>query len=134
MHDETDLALTDDEPLAEAIGTALVFESDPDLARVCVLALERLHVRAKVVWTREDAMAVLARRGEPLSFAFVDPEACDGAGAGLAAEAQRLRPTMPLVVATSDLEDLLTADGVVLCKPFTAEQFQSALDDALVGV
>jgi hypothetical protein len=41
---------------------------------------------------------------------------------------------VPLVVATNDILDLLTADGVVLCKPFTAAQFQAALDDALVGV
>jgi hypothetical protein len=40
---------------------------------------------------------------------------------------------MPLVVATNDIEDLLTAEGVVLCKPFTAAQFQDALDAALVG-
>ena len=138
MHDETEAALIDAETEfevpEEATGTALVVEKDPDLARVCVRALERLHVRAKVVWTRDEAMAVLARRSEPLSFAFVDPELCDGADAGLAAEAQRLRPTMPLVVATNDIEDLLTADGVVLCKPFTAQQFEAALDDALVGV
>jgi len=119
--------------LEATTGTALVVEHDPDLARLCVRALERLHVRAKVVWTRDEAMAVLARRAEPLAFAFVDPELRDGAGADIAAEAQRLRPTMPLVVATNDIEDLLTAEGVVLCKPFTAAQFQDALDAALVG-
>jgi ActR/RegA family two-component response regulator len=142
MRDEGDQAVLDtdaeleipgDAEAEELTGTALVVEKDPELARVCVRALERLHVRAKVVWTRDEAMAVLARRAEPLSFAFVDPELGDGAGGGLAAEAHRLRPTMPLVVATNDIEDLLTADGVVLCKPFTAAQFQAALDDALVG-
>lgn len=133
MRDETDVALMDFDTPETATGTALVVEKDPDLARVCVRALERLHVRAKVVWTREEAIDVLARRDEPLAFAFVDPELVDGADAGIAAEAQRLRPTLPLVVATSDIEDLLTAEGVVLCKPFTAEQFQAALDAALVG-
>jgi ActR/RegA family two-component response regulator len=139
MTDQTELMLEDaetilvDDEAPATTGTALVVEDDPDLARLCVRALERLHVRAKVVWTREEAMEVLAQRGEPLAFAFVDPELRDGPAAELAAEAQRLRPTMPLVVATSDIEDLLTADGVVLCKPFTSAEFQSALDAALVG-
>src|SRR5262245_16125767 len=131
MLEDVETLLPDDEAPATT-GTALVVEDDPELARLCVRALERLHVRAKVVWTRDEAMAVLARR-EPLAFAFVDPELRDGPMKDIAAEAQRLRPTMPLVVATSDIEDLLTAEGVVLCKPFTSEEFQSALDAALVG-
>lgn len=133
MLEEMDLASAGAHALEAPTGTALVVEHDPELARLCVRALERLHVRAKVVWTRDEAMDVLERHEEPLAFAFVDPELRDGAAADIADAAQRLRPTMPLVVATSDIEDLLTAEGVVLCKPFTAEQFQDALDAALVG-
>lgn len=133
MLEEMDLASAGTDALDVPTGTALVVEHDPELARVCVRALERLHVRAKVVWTRDEAMDVLERHEEPLAFAFVDPELRDGAAADIADAAHRLRPTMPLVVATSDIEDLLTAEGVVLCKPFTAEQFQDALDAALVG-
>lgn len=133
MLEEMDLASAGTDALDAPTGTALVVEHDPELARLCVRALERLHVRAKVVWTRDEAMDVLERHEEPLAFAFVDPELRDGGAADIAAAAHRLRPTMPLVVATSDIEDLLTAEGVVLCKPFTAEQFQDALDAALVG-
>jgi len=130
--------MTDDEfpwQIDDSVGgaNALVVEDDPALAQVCVQELERLHVHAMVVGTKTEAMAILARRADPLAFAFVDPSIRDASDVDVAAEARRLRPTLPLVVASSDVADLLSVDGVVLCKPFTAEQFQAALDAALVG-
>jgi DNA-binding response OmpR family regulator len=119
------------EAAPETPSTVLVVEDDPALARVCVSRLAQLHMRAKVVATPGEAMDCLADSHEDYAVAFVDSGVAHGA-ADLAAEAHRLRPTLPIVVASDALEDVLTSEGVVLCKPFTADQFQAALDAALV--
>ena len=113
-----------------AAACALVVEDDPEVAHRCSKALDRLGIHAEVVWTREQAIEVLTRTSTPLAFAFVDGLR-DGSAADLAAEAHRIRPLTPLVVASGSLADVLTADGVVICKPFTAEQFRAAFDAAL---
>jgi ActR/RegA family two-component response regulator len=112
-------------------ASALVVEDDPELAHRCARTLDRLGIHAEVVWTREQAIDVLTRTTTPLAFAFVDRGLRDGSGADLAEEAHRLRPATPLVVATGSMCDVLASEDVVLCKPFTAEQFQAAFDAAL---
>jgi DNA-binding response OmpR family regulator len=118
-------------PTPRAAARALVVEDDPELAHRCAKALDRLGIHADVVWTREQAIELLTRTSTPLAFAFVDRGLRDGSGADLAAEAHRLRPATPLVVASGSMSDVLASDDVVLCKPFTAEQFQAAFDAAL---
>jgi DNA-binding response OmpR family regulator len=118
-------------PTPRAAARALVVEDDPELAHRCAKTLDRLGIHADVVWTREQAIELLTRTSTPLAFAFVDRGLRDGSGADLAAEAHRLRPATPLVVASGSIADVLVEDDVVLCKPFTAEQFQAAFDAAL---
>jgi ActR/RegA family two-component response regulator len=113
-------------------ASALVVEDDPELAHRCAKTLDRLGIHAEIVWTREQAIDLLSRKDTPLAFAFVDRALRDGSGPALEAEAHRLRPATPLVVATGSIADVLVADDVVLCKPFTAEQFQAAFDAAVI--
>jgi CheY-like chemotaxis protein len=112
--------------------SALVVEDDPEVARLCVQRLARLEIQAKVVWCRDEALAILARQDLPLAFAFVDTALHDGSGPQIAARAAELRPAMPIVLSSGAIQDVLTADGVVLCKPFTPEQFEAAFDAALL--
>jgi ActR/RegA family two-component response regulator len=118
-------------PAPKKTASALVVEDDPEIAHRCAKTLDRLGIHAEVVWTREQAIELLTRTTTPLAFAFVDRGLRDGSGPALAAEAHRLRPATPLVVATGSMCDVLASDDVVLCKPFTAEQFQAAFDAAL---
>jgi DNA-binding response OmpR family regulator len=124
-------ALTPAAPAPRRTTKALVVEDDPKLARICSKVLGRLGVRAEVVWTREDALSVLSRAAEPLAFAFLD-SLRDDSCRGLADEARRLRPGMPVLGGTRAIDDVLVAEAVVICTPFTSEEFEAAFDAALL--
>ena len=111
---------------------ALIVEDDPDTAHLCSAQLAELGVGARVVWVGDQALEALAAPGEPLTFIYVDLSLRDGSGARVAAEARRLHPGSTLVTASREISDVLLATGIVLCKPFTAEQFASAFDAALL--
>jgi len=118
-------------PAPRAVARALVVEDDPDTARICSHRLAELGMDTKVVWTEADADGALAASGADLAFVFVDLALAGGAGHRVAEEARRLHPASTIVEASGSIADVLCADGVVLCKPFTAEQFESAFDAAL---
>ena len=84
MEDELEPSFLDQEielptpappPKEERAPKALVVEDDPDLSRVCSHALSRLGMRPQVVWTRDEALEILSKAGEPLAFAYVDARA-----------------------------------------------------------
>lgn len=130
-------ALLDEElvPRACANGviasTALVVEDDPEVARICALRLTQLGLDPSVVWAGEAALAALRAEDAALEFVYVDLSLRDGSGARVAAEARRLHPGATIVTSSRSIADVLLADGVVLCNPFTAEQFEAAFDAAL---
>jgi CheY-like chemotaxis protein len=121
-----------EEPLRKRVtARALVVEDDPDSARICSDGLERLGLDTEVVWTPEAAIEALGATGGDLAIVFVDRSLRGGAGRRVAEEARRLHPASTIVEADTSLADVLFSDGVVLAKPFTEAEFQSALDAAL---
>jgi ActR/RegA family two-component response regulator len=111
---------------------ALVVDDDPETARICARRLDRLGIDATVVWEQRDALDLLSHVELPLAFVYVNDGLRDGSGPDVAAEARRLRPGMPVVEASASICDVLTGDGIVLCTPFTADQFQTAFDAAIL--
>ncbi len=110
---------------------ALIVEDDAALARICSRGATRLGMRPHVVWTREEALAAIEDRADPAAFVYVDARIL-GADADVVAEQIRaLHPSVPIVVASADLDDVLEADVVALCKPFDADRFVEAFDAAL---
>jgi DNA-binding response OmpR family regulator len=139
MDDELDLEfeteiVIPEQPKAKSrtpAARALVVEDDADLTRIALRQLSSLEIHSDVVWTRQDAMAALSRRDEPLAFAYVDARILGTNWAGAVAEIRALRPTLPVVVATREIGDVLAGDGTAICKPFTPEQFRAAFDASL---
>jgi ActR/RegA family two-component response regulator len=111
---------------------ALVVDDDPATAHLCARRLELLGMDAKVVWEERDALDVLSHVERPLAFVYVNVGLRDGSGHAVAVEARRLRPGMPVVEASASISDVLGGDGVVLCVPFTADQFQTAFDASIL--
>ena len=111
--------------------TALVVEDDPEVARICSHRLTQLGLDPSVVWAGEPALAALRAEDAALEFVYVDLSLRDGSGAQVAAEARRLHPGATIVTSSRSIADVLLSDGVVLCNPFTAEQFEAAFDAAL---
>ncbi len=111
---------------------ALVVDDDPATAHLCARRLELLGMDAKVVWEGRDALEVLSHLEHPLAFVYVNDGLRGGTGHAVALEARRLRPGMPVVEASASISDVLAGDGVVLCVPFTADQFQTAFDASIL--
>lgn len=111
---------------------ALVVDDDPQTAHLCARRLELLGMDAKVVWEESDALDLLSRVERPLAFVYVNDGLRGGSGHAVALEARRLRPGMPVLEASNSISDVLGGDGVVLCVPFTADQFQTAFDASVL--
>jgi len=116
-------------PAAEDLPRALVIENDSAHARVCVQALARLGMRADVVWTREDALEVLST-ADPVAFLYVDARTLGKPSSTVEAELCARLPATPHVVASGEIAEVLASEGVVICKPFTVDQFKSAFEEA----
>lgn len=114
-------------------AAALVVEDRKDIARVASRLLEKRGWTVRVAASRDEALALLAGTSDTFCFAYVDIGLPDGDGLHVAAEARRLRPSMPIVLATGSIGDVPVADEVLLRKPFTLDQFNDAVDTALLN-
>ena len=110
----------------------LVVEDDPDSARRAARALFAMHLQAVVVPSGAEALERLARDGRPFAAACVDSRLRDVPSAQVLAEAHRLRPGLRVLLTSDAVADVLTSDCVVLCRPFTADEFRRAFDAALL--
>ncbi len=119
-------------PAARRAPRALVVLDRPQLAGICTRRLSRIGVRATVVGSGREAVALLADAVRPIAFACVDEDLRDGTGRAVLAALRRLRPSMPVLVVTTSIDEVLTSDGIALCAPFTEEQFDAAYDAALL--
>lgn len=110
----------------------LVVEDDPDSARRASRALFAMGLRAVVVASGAGALERLARDAGPFAVACIDSRLRDVASAQVLDEARRLRPGMHVLLTSDAVGDVLTSDRVVLCRPFTADEFRRAFDAALL--
>ena len=114
-------------PLPARAPSVLVVEDDPDTASRCVRSLRAIGMRPVVTPTCDEAIERLAQDGSPFAVIYADVRHAD-----VAAAARRLRPSARRLFATDEIGDVLTGAGVVLCRPFTADEFRTAFDAALL--
>lgn len=110
----------------------LVAENDSDAAFRFARALTQMGMRAVVSPTGREAIDRLSKLEQPIALACVDVGLSDVSGPDVVAEAHRVRPDMPVLLVSGSIFDVLGADGVVLCRPFTSEQFRAAFDAAML--
>lgn len=121
-------------PAATGTATILVVDDDQDVRSMLVDSLEGFGYR---VVAAEDGYAGLAalRRSEPdlmlLDFAMPGLN-----GAEVAREARALRPELPIVFVsgystTAAIEQVMGAEAMMLRKPFSLEQLEKAVAEAL---
>jgi DNA-binding NtrC family response regulator len=110
---------------------ALVVEDDPRVANLCARLLAGLGMQVRIVGTAKEARDAFANTETPFGFAYIDVTLPDGSGIDVAAEAKRRRPTLSLVVATGRITKIEVPGFVMLHKPFTLTQFESAVEAAM---
>ncbi|WP_109048224.1 PAS domain-containing protein [Azospirillum sp. TSA6c] len=127
------------EPMAEAGasragGHVLVVEDDPIVALTVATALEDAGFTVTRAATADEALPLLEAGGFDLLFSdVVMPGTMSGVD--LARSAQRLRPDLPVVLATGYSEEVARATGVmVLPKPYRIDHLVEVLDTLLTEV
>lgn len=120
-------------PLAVTAGARVLFvEDDPLVAGVVASTLGDLGYSVTHAKTGDDALASL-HAGLPVDVLFSDivmPGTANGVD--LAREAGRLRPGLPVVLATGYSEDLaLARDLKVIAKPYRIDALTATIEEAL---
>ncbi|GLR80889.1 PAS domain-containing protein (plasmid) [Azospirillum oryzae] len=112
-------------------GHVLVVEDDPIVALTVATALEDAGFTITRTATADEALPLLEAGGFDLLFSdVVMPGTMSGVD--LARTAQRLRPDLPVVLATGYSEDVARATGVmVLPKPYRIDRLVEVLDTLL---
>nr|WP_295836554.1 PAS domain-containing protein [uncultured Azospirillum sp.] len=112
-------------------GHVLVVEDDPIVALTVATALEDAGFTITRTATADEALPLLEAGGFDLLFSdVVMPGTLSGVD--LARTAQRLRPDLPVVLATGYSEDVARATGVmVLPKPYRIDRLVEVLDTLL---
>jgi signal transduction histidine kinase/ActR/RegA family two-component response regulator len=112
-------------------GHVLVVEDDPIVALTVATALEDAGFTITRATTADEALPLLEAGGFDLLFSdVVMPGTLSGVD--LARTAQRLRPDLPVVLATGYSEDVARATGVmVLPKPYRIDHLVEVLDTLL---
>jgi len=113
------------------MARALVVEDDPAVARICIQLLARSDLDALVAATGQEALDHLTDASEPIAFAYIDIGLPDMSGLEVVAQARTLRPGMPVLIATGNIEDVPAMGCPVLRKPFTLEQFRDAVEQCI---
>ncbi|MFS2008628.1 PAS domain-containing protein [Azospirillum sp. CT11-132] len=112
-------------------GHVLVVEDDPIVALTVATALEDAGFTITRATTADEALPLLEAGGFDLLFSdVVMPGTMSGVD--LARTAQRLRPDLPVVLATGYSEEVARATGVmVLPKPYRIDRLVEVLDTLL---
>ena len=112
-------------------GHVLVVEDDPIVALTVATALEDAGFTITRAGTADEAMPLLEAGGFDLLFSdVVMPGSMSGVD--LARTAQKLRPDLPVVLATGYSEEVARATGVmVLPKPYRIDHLVEVLDTLL---
>jgi CheY-like chemotaxis protein len=112
--------------------TVLVVEDDPVLRSLFATILEGQRYAVLAVASGEEALEALGSEQAALAVLDIALPGMDGL-----AVAERLGKDVPVIVVTGDpLEAKRRASGrssplTILAKPFTPEEFEAALQDAL---
>ncbi|HLH93500.1 MAG TPA: response regulator [Xanthobacteraceae bacterium] len=123
-----------DRPLGVPRGAAILVVDDEVLVRMLVVDMLREQGLSSIeAGGFEEALAKLHNSGEQLAAAIVDLHLPDRPGEELIAAIRRLRPALPIIVATGyDLEDVrrrFASDDLlkVVAKPFDPRSVLAAL-------
>ncbi|MBP2308045.1 PAS domain-containing protein [Azospirillum melinis] len=112
-------------------GHVLVVEDDPIVALTVATALEDAGFTITRAATADEALPLLEAGGFDLLFSDVVMPGIMS-GVDLARSAQRLRPDLPVVLATGYSEEVARATGVmVLPKPYRIDHLVEVLDTLL---
>jgi signal transduction histidine kinase/ActR/RegA family two-component response regulator len=132
---DTDAAVLSNEPDL-ALGTGqrvLVVDDEPVVLSACQQLLMRLNYEVTACESPERALELLRRQPTAYDVLVTDQAMPDMTGPDLAAAARRLRPDLPIVLATGFLDDtaraLVATLGIdrVLSKPYTLRDLSTAL-------
>lgn len=113
-------------------GKVLLVEDEVLVAALAVDALEELGYQTLEVTTAKAAREI-ASGTEKLAFAVVDIGLPDGRGDALALELRKVRPSLPIVIATgygnAHLDEVLRKQErtAVLSKPYDIAQLHAAI-------
>ncbi|WP_247887261.1 hybrid sensor histidine kinase/response regulator [Azospirillum sp. SYSU D00513] len=120
--------------VARGSGRVLLVEDDPVVSSTVAAALEDSGYEVARVATADEALPLLMSRAR-IDLLFSDvvmPGRLNGVD--LAREAARLRPGLPVVLATGYSETVARAEGVrILAKPYRIDELLHVLDVALAG-
>jgi two-component system cell cycle sensor histidine kinase/response regulator CckA len=136
---DADAALRSNEPeLALGAGQhVLVVDDEPVVLSACQQLLMRLNYEVTACESSERALELLRRQPAAYDVLITDQAMPDLTGPDLAAEARRLRPDLPIVLATGFLDDIartaVATLGIdsVLSKPYTLRDLSTALRTVL---
>jgi CheY-like chemotaxis protein len=114
--------------LADASGTVLVVDDNPDVANASAGLLEQLGYRVRITTNAEAALKEIERDGIDLVFSdIVMPGKMDGLGLAMALRAKR--PNLPVLLTTGYSEALAggQTDFHILRKPYAIHELSQAL-------
>ncbi len=118
-------------------GHLLLVDDDPAVLRTSRRVLERLGLTVTCAASAKDALRLLSELGTSVDVLLTDQAMPETTGMELAAQARRLRPHLPILVATgygaSVHPSEATALGIheVLAKPTSSEALAHALQGVL---
>lgn len=121
---------------ADARRTVLVVDDDVEVAEVAASILSSCGFEVRLAYRAQGALDLL-RRGERVDLIFSDIVMPDGmSGIDLATEVARLRPELPILLATgySDSLDKAEARGFpILSKPYRASELCNRIEALLAA-
>lgn len=112
--------------------TILVVEDDDIVRMLIVDVLEELEFSVLEADDGEPALKILRDDSKPIDLMMTDVGLRDMDGQALAAEARKLRPTLPILFASGYAENIdAPADMHVIGKPFSIDQLRDKVKGIL---
>jgi CheY-like chemotaxis protein len=112
----------------------LIVEDDPLIAMTAADMIKDIGHDALEAPSGERALAIL-NSGEPIDLVMTDHAMPGMSGLDLAREARRLRPGIPILIATGypDLPEARALDLRCVFKPYVQEQLDAEISELLAG-